>query len=117
MPISEFIMDLPALDLPFPEDIVTTRAMRSDSGLVVFFFIHQRVELPEHSHKGQWGTVLEGQLDLTINGGTKSYRPGDNYDIPSGAPHSAVAHAGSVIFDVFEEPDRYPIRSEAASSA
>lgn len=112
MPISGFIHGFPSLDMPIPDDVITTRAIRSDAGLMVFFFIHKELVLPEHSHAGQWGTVIEGQLDLTVNGQTTSYTPGMNYDIPAGAPHSAVAHAGSVILDIFEEPDRYPLRNE-----
>lgn len=110
VPVSAFIEGLPSLDLPFPEDMVTTRVIRSDTGLMVMFFVHQQLDLPEHSHKGQWGTVLQGRLDLTMNGETTTYRPGQSYDIPSGTPHSGVVHAGSVVLDIFEEPDRYPIR-------
>jgi quercetin dioxygenase-like cupin family protein len=116
MPISDFLKALPSLDLPLPDDLVSTHVIRSDTGLAVFFFIHKTFELPEHSHKGQWGTVLEGKLDLTVNGVTTTYTPGMTYDIPSGAPHSAVAHAGSVILDIFEEPDRYPIRATTSSA-
>jgi quercetin dioxygenase-like cupin family protein len=110
MPISAFFDTLPMLDLPIPEDVVTSRAIASDQGLMAMFFIHKTVELPEHAHKGQWGTVIEGQLDLTVEGETTVYTPGMNYDIPSGARHSAVAHEGSAILDIFEEADRYPLR-------
>lgn len=37
MPFSDFIMGLPALDLPFPKEVVQSRAIRSEQGLCVFF--------------------------------------------------------------------------------
>ena len=37
-----------------------------DAGLVVFFTFLKDMELPPHAHKAQWGTVIEGELILTI---------------------------------------------------
>ncbi len=110
MPLPAFIRALPALDLTFPEDAVRTNAVRSDAGLVVFFTFLKDFDLPPHSHKGQWGTVLEGTIELTIGGVTRRYGPGEPYDVPSGTVHSARIPAGTVVMDVFEEPDRYPLR-------
>lgn len=109
MNLPDFAGALPRLDLPFPEDVVSTYVVRSDTALAVFFEFHQEVTLPEHSHKGQWGMVIEGRLDLTIGGVPHTFEAGRHYSIPSGTLHAARAHAGSVIFDIFEEPDRYPI--------
>ena len=111
MALPDFIRAFPALDLPYPEDLVSTNVIRSDAGLVVFFTFHKDMEIPAHAHKGQWGTVIKGSLGLTIEGTTRTYRPGDSYDIPAGVPHSARAAAGTIAVDVFEEPDRYPLRA------
>lgn len=110
MVLPEFIRALPGLDMPFPEDVLTTHALRSEDGLVVFFRIHQEVDLPPHSHRGQWGTVIEGWVELTIDGQTRRYGPGESYDIPSGTIHAVRVPAGAVLVDVFEEPDRYPLK-------
>jgi len=110
MELPKFITDLPSLDLPFPDDVVTTKVIRSDQGLMVIFEMHKDFDLPAHAHKGQWGTVLQGELVLTIGGDTKTYTPGMSYNIPSGVEHSARVTAGSIIMDIFEEPDRYPLR-------
>lgn len=109
MPLPDFILGFPSLELPFPADVVTTRAVRSDRGLVVFFMFKQAMDLPPHAHKGQWGTVIEGSIEFTIGGNTRTYQPGDSYSIPAGVVHSAHIPAGTVVIDVFEEPDRYPI--------
>lgn len=110
MQFPDFIMNLPALDIPFPEEAVSSRAMRCDGGLTVYFSFHQEVTLPPHSHGAQWGTVLEGQVDLTIDGRTREMKPGDIYDIPAGVVHAVRVAKGSKVIDVFEEPDRYPLR-------
>lgn len=110
MPLPPFIRALPALDLPFPDEKVSTNAMRSDGALAVFFTFHEDLELPPHSHKAQWGTVIKGWLELTMDGKTHRYLPGESYSIPSGTIHSAKGPAGAIVFDLFEEPDRYALR-------
>jgi quercetin dioxygenase-like cupin family protein len=106
-----FMQNLPSLAIPFPEDVVSTSAVRSDNAMVVYFTVHKDFELPEHSHGAQWGCLIHGEIELTIGGETKTYAPGDVWDIPAGVPHSARLKAGSLVMDVFEEPDRYPDRA------
>lgn len=111
MAFPEFMQAFPALDVPFPEDVVQSKAVRSDAGLVVFFTFLKDMELPPHAHKAQWGTVIEGELVLTIGGETRTYRPGDSYSIGAGVEHGAKVRAGTRVIDVFEETDRYPLRT------
>jgi quercetin dioxygenase-like cupin family protein len=110
MPLPSFFDAMPALDAPFPDSIVSSHAIRSEAGLVVFFRFHQDFEVPPHSHGAQWGTVVEGEIALTIGGESRSYRPGDTYEIPAGVEHGARIKAGSLVIDVFAEPDRYPLK-------
>ncbi len=79
----------------------------SPTGLVVFFEIAPGTVLPEHSHCFQWGTVIEGEIELTIGGRTAVYRKGDNYVIPEGVPHSGRISSGCLAMDYFTDPDRY----------
>ena len=111
MNFPDFIMNFPAIDVPFPDDVVVTRAIRSEAGLVVFFTFPKELVLPPHSHKAQWGTVVAGEIEFTIGGETRTYGPGDSYAIPAGVEHGAIIRAGTRVIDVFEEPDRYPIRA------
>lgn len=111
MPLPDFIGAMPPLDLPFPDEVVTTNALRSESGLAVFFTFHKDVDLPAHAHKGQWGTVIQGSIEQTIDGTSRIYRPGESYFIPSGTVHAVKIPAGTVALDIFEEPDRYRLRS------
>ena len=107
MELPEIITRLPEVDLPIPSTTVRTSLLQSDQGQLVFFQILKDVELPAHSHKGQWGTVLEGQVDLTISGEARLHRSGSSYYIPAGAVHSAKLTAGTKLIEFFEEPDRY----------
>ncbi|PFG63860.1 Cupin domain-containing protein [Thioclava sp. ES.031] len=111
MELPDFIQAFPALDLPFPEDQVRRHAIRSEAGLVVFLHFLTDFDLPPHAHKAQWGTVIEGEAELTIAGETRVYRPGDSYNIPAGAEHSARLKAGTKVIDAFEEADRYPLKA------
>ncbi len=110
MAFADFILGFPALDVPFPEDVVMTRAIRSDAGLVAFFEFHKDMVLPPHAHGAQWGTVIAGEVVFTIGGETRTYGPGDSYNIPAGVEHGAQIKAGTQAIDVFAEADRYALK-------
>ena len=110
MELPEIITRLPEADLPYPPDSVRTSVLPSARGQLVFFRFLKDMEVPAHSHGAQWGTVLEGQVEMTIGGETRMCGPGTSYYIPAGVEHSARLPAGSKVIDFFEEPDRYPLK-------
>lgn len=110
MPFPPFLGNLPELDLPFDPSVVTARAIGSPEALAVFFDIHRETTLAPHSHGDQWGTVIRGELHLTMDGQTRTYRPGESYFIPAGTVHGATIPAGTQIIDVFAEADRYRVK-------
>lgn len=110
MSFPDFIAALPGIDVPFPTDVVQTAAVRSDDALVVFFTFHKDMTLPMHAHGAQWGSVIRGEIEFTIGGETRTYRPGDSYFIPPGVQHGAIIKAGTHVIDVFQEADRYPLK-------
>jgi quercetin dioxygenase-like cupin family protein len=65
------------------------------------------VDLTEHSHEAQWGVVLEGRIDLVINGKVHTFGRGDRYFIPAGVRHSAKIYVGYADITFFDAPDRY----------
>lgn len=111
MPFPDFISAFPGIAVPFPTDVVQTAAVRSDDALVVFFTFLQGMTLPMHAHGAQWGTVVAGEITFTIGGQTRTYGPGDSYSIPAGVEHGAVIRAGTRVIDVFQEPDRNPLKT------
>jgi quercetin dioxygenase-like cupin family protein len=73
---------------------------------------HVRIEegaiLPEHFHVHEQVTnMIEGQLEMTVNGDTKVCSGGDMVVIPSNVPHSARAITACKLIDVFQ-----PVRED-----
>ena len=80
---------------------------------ILFMRFSLDADLPEHTHAGQWGVVLEGRLELTVGGERRIYEKGDRYYIPQGVKHSAKIYAGYADITFFDQPDRYPVKSHA----
>lgn len=78
------------------------RVLHGQGGQIGFFTCSEEVEVPEHAHAGQWGVVLEGTLELWIQGEHHVYRKGESYSIPAGIPHRARIHPGTAFIDVWE---------------
>jgi quercetin dioxygenase-like cupin family protein len=104
-PYPTWMQDVPEVDIPITG--VEGRLIASPHGQVVFFRAVEEVEVPPHAHGGQWGIVLTGRLHLTVDDEATTYEPGETYEIPSGAEHSARLEAGTALIDVFQDPDRY----------
>jgi quercetin dioxygenase-like cupin family protein len=104
----EPICRLPQADIPVPG--ITAYLSQSDTHQIIFMEFNQDAEIGEHSHESQWGIVLEGQIDLTMNGVEKTYRKGDRYFIPQGILHAAKIHAGYTDITYFNQVDRYPTK-------
>lgn len=109
-PFPEFIRALPMVDSPLQS--LRGWMLRTGQALAMFYEIPDGVDLPEHAHGAQWGVVLEGSIDFTIGGETRTYGPGDTYYVPAGVEHSAVIHPGFVGVDVFADADRYRERAD-----
>jgi quercetin dioxygenase-like cupin family protein len=65
------------------------------------------IPLPEHFHEAQWAVVLEGRIDMVIEGEPRTYTKGDRYYIPAGARHSGRIYAGYADITFFNQSDRY----------
>ena len=102
------ITNLPEADIPI--EGIRAYLSQSDTHQILFMEFSKDVELPEHSHADQVGIVLEGRIDLTIDGKQQTYTKGDRYYIAEGALHSAIIYAGYADITFFDEPDRYSCR-------
>lgn len=66
---------------------------------------------PEHHHPHeQTVIVLEGELELSVQGETHRLTPGMVYAIPGNVPHSGKAVVATRVLDVFS-PVREDLRS------
>jgi quercetin dioxygenase-like cupin family protein len=64
--------------------------------------------LPEHSHPHEQVTnVIQGTFEITVDGETKTAKPGDVVIIPPHAKHRGTSITDCYILDVF-----YPVRED-----
>ena len=102
------IRNLPEADIPI--EGIKAYLSQSDTHQIIFMEFEKDVDLSEHSHAAQIGIVLEGQIDLTIDGKMKTYTKGDRYYIPDGVLHSGKIYAGYADITFFDEPYRYSMK-------
>ena len=68
--------------------------------------------MTEHSHSyTQWGMVVKGKMELTIDGKPFTCVEGTEYLIPAGAKHNARFLEPTRVFDYFSEKERYKPKS------
>lgn len=108
----EPIRKLPQADIPL--DGIRAFLSQSATHQILFMEFEKDVALPEHSHGAQIGIVLEGRIDLIIEGALKTFTKGDRYHIPAGVVHSGKIYAGYADITFFDEPDRYSQKQKDA---
>jgi len=101
----EPIRKLPEADIPL--NGIKAYLSQSEHHQLLFMQFENDVDLPEHSHAAQIGFVLEGKIDLIIEGKRRFYTKGDRYYIPAGVKHSAKIYAGYADITFFDEASRY----------
>lgn len=101
----DFVRSCAELDLPFAG--AKGWVIQNDRQQVAFIEFADDVEVPEHSHEEQWEFVLDGHVELRVNGETTEHQVGSNFFIPAGVPHAATVQAGYKAIIFFNAPDRY----------
>ncbi|MEM2102517.1 MAG: cupin domain-containing protein [Candidatus Bathyarchaeia archaeon] len=103
---SQVVTNLPEADVPVKG--IRAWILQGERHQLVFFQMEPHVTVPEHSHDyPQWGLMIEGEMELTINGETRIVKKGDEYVIPAKAKHSANFQSVSRVMDLFSEKARY----------
>lgn len=101
----EPITNLPEADIPLPG--IKAFLSQAENHQIIFMEFEEDVELPEHCHASQVGIVLEGKIDLKIDGAVRTYDKGSMYYIPAGILHSGKIYAGYADITFFDEAGRY----------
>jgi len=102
----EVITRLPEADIRF--EGIRAWILQSEKHQLVFFEMKTSARAPEHCHDyDQWGFMIQGKMELTVNGKKRIIENGDEYVIPAQAKHSARFLAKSRVIDFFSEKDRY----------
>lgn len=104
----EPIRNLPEADVPIKG--IKAYLSQAKNHQIIFMEFELDADLPEHSHAAQVGIVLEGRIDLVIDGKEKTYTKGDRYYIPEGVKHSGRIYAGYADITFFNEPNRYSMK-------
>ncbi len=59
---------------------------------------------PDHTHRGLTAhVVIEGSITVTSGGKTATYGPGERFDVPAGAVHSAVIGPEGCLYVIGEK--------------
>jgi len=96
-----------------PEAVIQVKGIKAwvlqgEAHQLVFFEMEPQTQVPEHSHDySQWGILLKGKMQLTINGKTHLIKKGDEYVIPARAKHHATFLTKCRVIDFFSEKTRY----------
>jgi len=95
----------PSAEIPI--EGIKSRLIQAGEQQFIFMEFEKDIEIPPHSHNAQWGVVLEGEMEITINGVMKKLYKGDSYIIEKGEIHSAKIKAGYKDMTLFDQKDRY----------
>lgn len=101
----EIITNLPEADIPI--EGLRSHLLQCENHQLLFMSFENDVEVPEHSHEAQWGVVLDGAIELTIDGRKHTLGKADTYFIPKDIKHSAKIKKGYKDLTLFNQKDRY----------
>jgi quercetin dioxygenase-like cupin family protein len=105
--------EYPEVITTLPKGIIQVKGIKAwvlqgERHQLVFFEMETNTQVPEHSHDySQWGIMLKGKMQLTIDGKAHFIRKGDEYVIPANAKHYATFLSKSRVIDFFSERTRY----------
>lgn len=99
------IVSLPEADIPVKG--IQAFLSQGKDHQIIFMEFTEDVELAEHFHESQWAIVLEGKIDLVIDGVKNTFEKGDRYFIPKNVKHSGKIYAGYADITFFNQSDRY----------
>jgi unsaturated pyranuronate lyase len=84
------------------------KVITGEKAMVAQVFIAKGGVVPTHQHESEQLTyIIEGALQLTLEGKDVVVRSGEVLHIPSNVPHSAVALEDTMDLDIFS-----PIRTD-----
>ena len=99
------ILNLPEADIQIKG--IKAFLSQGSNHQIIFMEFSEDAEIFEHFHESQWGIVLEGKIDLKIDGVKNTFFKGDRYFIPKDIKHSAKVYAGYADITFFNQGNRY----------
>jgi quercetin dioxygenase-like cupin family protein len=115
-PADHHIKRWPNVITNLPEANIDIRGIKAwilqgEEHQLVFFEMEPGAYVPEHSHDyDQWGTLIQGEMKLTINDKTVIIKGGDEYIIPARSKHRVEFQTQTRVIDFFSESTRYKVK-------
>lgn len=103
-----FVRTLPEADLGCPG--LRGWVLQGERGCVLYSEAITEAALPEHAHAECWGVVVDGRMELTVDGYTRVYTRSDLYVVPPQVRHRARVFPGFRGVEHLSDPDLYPVR-------
>ncbi|MEK6220819.1 MAG: cupin domain-containing protein [Chloroflexota bacterium] len=99
------IRNLPHAQHNFPKTDVFLS--QSDSHQILFLQSQEDYVIEEHRNQAEWCIVLEGKIEITMQGNTQGFEKGECYFVPADISHWANVYAGFVGIVFFDDPKRF----------
>ena len=71
----KIISNLPKANIPI--NGLSAFLFQGEDQQILFMEFSKDIVVPEHSHEAQWGTVLAGEIELTVEGKKSILHSGD----------------------------------------
>jgi len=101
----ELFERMPEVDAAFHG--IRMRLLRGPTASAIFVEARTAAIVPDHSHGAQWGIVVDGEMELTIGGTTRTYRKGDEYTTYRVRPGGTVLMPFIPNREMYEDPADY----------
>ena len=100
------ITNLPEADIPFKG--IKAWTLQGETHQLIFYQMEANASIPEHSHEyGEWAMVIEGEIELTVEGKTRKVKKGDEWLTSALAKHKWASLTKSRLIGLFSEKTRY----------
>lgn len=100
----DWVQQLPVIDTPYPGS--RGYLLAGPHGQVVFWTFPTGARVPSHQHGPQIGVLLAGQVELTAGQHNRTLSGGEYFSLDDQVPHAAVVAPGTLVIEVFADPDR-----------
>lgn len=108
----DWVHQLPVVATGFPGG--RGYLLDGDHGQVVLWDFPAGAIVPSHQHGPQIGVVVAGQVELATDGSTRTIEAGGSFTLADQQPHAATVAPGTLVIEVFADPDRHTATERAA---
>jgi quercetin dioxygenase-like cupin family protein len=105
--LPDIIKNLPEINMPI--DSIKGHLIQGRSNQSVFFEVEAGTRIPTHTHAAEWGIVIEGEFEITIENEKTLYKRGDTFFVPENTPHSGYFITNAITFHFVEDASYFKL--------